>query len=95
MTRLEWSEEALGDLYRLHDFLNAAAPDSAHRAVQGLVDAAETLLLNPRLWERLDAYHPREVRTVIVLEGRYEIRYEVTEVALAILRIWSTREDRE
>jgi plasmid stabilization system protein ParE len=92
--RLDWSDEALDDLARLHDFLAPAAPDAAARAVQGLVDAAEGLLQNPKLWERLDLYWPREVRAVILLNGRYELRYEVTEAAVTVLRIWSTREDR-
>lgn len=92
--RLDWSDEALSDLSRLHDFLVPVAPDAAQRTVQVLVDAAEGLLHNPRLWERLEAYSPREVRTVILLDGRYEMRYHVTEHAVTIVRVWSTREDR-
>lgn len=92
--RLDWSGVALGDLGRGHDFLAPVAPDAAVRTVQGLVSAAEGLLQNPRLWERLDANAPREVRAVMLLGGRYEMRYEVTPGTVTIVRIWSTREDR-
>jgi hypothetical protein len=36
--------------------------------------------------ERLDRYDPREVRRIFA--GDYEIRYEVTQESIAILRIW-------
>ncbi len=94
MIQLAWSDEALSDLARLYDFLATDAIDAAARTVQGLVSSAESLLQNPRLWERLDAYTPREVRTVILLGGRYEMRYEITSSAITIIRIWSTRENR-
>lgn len=45
--RLDWSDEALGDLVRLYDFLASAAPDAAVRTVQSLVAAAEGLVQNP------------------------------------------------
>lgn len=95
MRKLDWADDALGDLYRLHDFLSSGAPGAAQRVAQGLVDAAESLLRNPRLWERLDAYNPREVRAVMLLDGRDEMRYEVTEHAVTVVRIWSSREDRK
>jgi hypothetical protein len=41
---------------------------------------------------RLEEFAPRDVRRVIV--GDYELRYEVTEAAIYILRLWHTREDR-
>ncbi len=92
--RLDWSDEALGDLSRLHDFLAPVAPEAAQRTVQGLVAAAEGLVRNPRLWERLQAYDPREVRSLMLLDGRCEMRFEVSVDAVTIVRIWSTREDR-
>lgn len=46
----------------------------------------------PRLGERLDAYHPREVRRIIV--GNYEMRYELARETISILRIWHSRENR-
>jgi ParE toxin of type II toxin-antitoxin system, parDE len=37
-------------------------------------------------------YSSRDVRRFIV--GQYEIRYEVTDNAIIIVRLWHTREDR-
>jgi len=46
----------------------------------------------PRLGERLDEFSPNEVRRVIV--GHYEMRYEVDNGTVFVLRIWHTREHR-
>jgi plasmid stabilization system protein ParE len=35
---------------------------------------------------------PREVRRIIV--GNYEMRYELVESTVFILRVWHTREER-
>ena len=37
-------------------------------------------------------FDPRDVRKVLV--GDYEIRYEVTDIDVFVLRIFHTREDR-
>jgi plasmid stabilization system protein ParE len=46
----------------------------------------------PDRCERLDEFEPREVRRILV--GRYEIRYELLESTVQVLRLWHTREDR-
>jgi plasmid stabilization system protein ParE len=46
----------------------------------------------PRLGERSPGFADREVRRVLV--RGYEIRYEVSGVNLAVLRIFHAREDR-
>ncbi|QEE21021.1 type II toxin-antitoxin system RelE/ParE family toxin [Youhaiella tibetensis] len=90
--RLRWTSAAQGDLARLHEFLKTDSPGAAARVVQMLVAAPEQLLKAPRLGQRLEEFSPREVRRIIV--GRYEMRYEVADQAVFILRIWHTREDR-
>ena len=54
--------------------------------------APDTLLEQPHLGLALPEFAPRNVRRLIV--GDYELRYEVAEKALWILRLWHTREDR-
>ncbi|MET0241235.1 MAG: type II toxin-antitoxin system RelE/ParE family toxin [Sphingobium sp.] len=90
--RIDWTQSAASDLRRLHSFLEVAAPEAAVRVIRQLVSAPERLLAYPRLGERLDAYEPREVRRLIV--GRYEMRYEVIDGAVVILRVWHSREDK-
>jgi plasmid stabilization system protein ParE len=89
---LTWTNKAVGDLARLHDFLAPVNRRAAARVLQSLVSAASRLLDHPRLGEVLEQYEPREVRRLLV--GRYEMRYEIQSSNVFILRVWHTREDR-
>ena len=90
--QLKWTSKALADLARLYEFLAPVNRPAAARTVQSLTAAPSSLLVNPRIGERLDEFEPREVRRVLV--GRYEMRYEVQASNIYILRIWHTREER-
>ncbi|MFH1019541.1 MAG: type II toxin-antitoxin system RelE/ParE family toxin [Pseudomonadota bacterium] len=89
---LQWTSKALSDLARLHAFLAQVNRGAAARTVQALVAAPIGLPANPRLGERLEEFEPREVRRL--LAGHYEMRYEIREAAIYVLRLWHTREDR-
>ncbi|UCI17814.1 type II toxin-antitoxin system RelE/ParE family toxin [Mesorhizobium sp. B2-1-8] len=89
---LKWTSKALSDLVRLHDFLAAVNNQAAARAVQSLVAAPARLIENPRIGEKLEEFEPREVRRILV--GNYEIRYEIANATILLLRLWHTREDR-
>ncbi|HZT21080.1 MAG TPA: type II toxin-antitoxin system RelE/ParE family toxin [Dongiaceae bacterium] len=90
--RLRWTAKGLSDLVRLHEFLSPVNPSAAAKAVQSLTRAAGRLVEFPRIGERLEQYAPREVRRLLV--GRYEIRYEIKEELIHVLRVWHTREHR-
>ncbi len=60
--------------------------------VQSLTTAPTTLLVNPRIGEKLEEFEPREVRRIFV--GRYEVRYEIQDTIIYMLRLWHTCEDR-
>ena len=77
---------------RLYDFLYPLNPRAAARIVQQLVAAAEQLLTYPQIGERLTEFVPRDVRRLIV--GDYELRYELMDTTISILRLWHCREDR-
>jgi plasmid stabilization system protein ParE len=89
---LRWTREALSDLERLHAFLESVDPHAAANAVRSLVAAPERMSANPRIGERLERFAPREVRRIFV--GRYELRYEIRDGTIFVLRIWHTREER-
>lgn len=89
---VQWTERALSDLSRLYDFLAIRNRKAAARTVQALVDAPARLTRNPRIGERLAQFEPREVRRVLV--GDYEVRYEIRESRVFVLRLWHSREDR-
>jgi len=54
--------------------------------------APDRLLDYPRIGEKLEGFDPCEVRRFIV--GDYEIRYEIADANLFILRLWHCRENR-
>lgn len=89
---LAWTSKALSDLARLHEFLALANQNAAARIVRALVAAPVNLLINPPIGESLEEFEPREVRRIVVMQ--YELRYEIQEQTIYVLRIWHTREDR-
>jgi len=60
--------------------------------VRHLVAGAKRIPAHPRLGVQMPEFAPREVRKLLV--GDYEIRYELTDTDVFILRIFHTREDR-
>jgi plasmid stabilization system protein ParE len=88
---LRWTQSAYGDLRRLYEFLEPVNPGAAARAVRVIVNRIERIPAQPRLGERLPRFGPREVRRV--LAAKYEIRYELTDSDVVVLRIFHARED--
>jgi len=89
---LKWTSKALSDLARLYEFLAPLNREAAARTVQSLSAAPNSLLANPRIGERLEEFEPREVRRILV--GHYEMRYEIQESTIYLLRLWHSREER-
>lgn len=89
---LKWTSKALSDLVRLYEFLSPVDKQAAARTVQALTKAQAILLINPRIGEQLFEFEQREVRRILV--GHYEMRYEIQQSTLYLLRLWHTREDR-
>ena len=89
---LKWTSKALSDLVRLYEFLAPVNQPAAARTVQSLTATPDTLLLNPRIGERLEEFESRDVRRILI--GHYEMRYEIQGSTIYVLRLWHTREDR-
>lgn len=90
--QIRWTSKALGDLGRLYAFLAPVNPRAAAAVFEDLSAAPDTLGRQPHLGTALPEFVPRDVRRLIV--GDYEMRYEVIEQNIWILRLWHTREDR-
>jgi hypothetical protein len=80
----------------LADKVEAMAPGSSVRGAAGC-GARRTAALPgsgpaARLGEKLELYTPREVRRIIV--GDYEVRDEIADATIFILRLWHSREHR-
>ncbi|EGE56946.1 putative plasmid stabilization protein [Rhizobium etli CNPAF512] len=89
---IKWTSKAVSDIARLYDFLSPIERRAAARTVQALAAAPARLIEQPRLGERLEEFDPQEVRRILV--GRYEMRYEIQQSTIYVLRLWHTREDR-
>jgi len=90
--RVVWTGKASSDLVRLHDFLAPANPRAARDVAKRLADAPKPLASTPRLGERLTQFDPREVRRLLV--GDYELRYEISDGRVYVLRLWHALEHR-
>lgn len=82
---LRWTQSAHRDLRRLYDFLEPVDRAAAVHAVRLIVNRIERIPAQPRLGERLPRFVPREIRRV--LAAKYEIRYELTDSDVVVLRI--------
>jgi len=89
---LKWTSKAHSDLVRLYEFVGPVNPAAAARIVRHLVASAKRIPAHPRLGMQMPEFTPREVRKVLVAD--YEIRYELTDTEVFILRIFHAREDR-
>lgn len=92
MKELHWSSKAQSDLVRLYEFLFVVNPKVAKTTLKLLSKKAEFLCEQPRIGEQLFQYAPKEVRKFII--GNYEMRYEITDDCIYILRIWHCKENR-
>ena len=91
--KIEWTSKALSDLMRLYEFLSPVNKRAAARVLQSLVQAPKRLLeQQPRIGEQLEEFKPRDVRRIFV--DLYEIRYEIQNDNIYVLRLWHTRENR-
>ena len=87
---LQWTQHALSDLARLYDFLASANPEAATAVVQALVRAPTRILDHPSIGEKLPEFEPRNIRRLLV--GHFEMRYEMGDGVVYILRVWHARE---
>lgn len=92
MMEVKWASKAVSDLERLYDFLAPVNRKAAAKVVQSLVSAPPRLIEHPRIGEKLDEFAPREVRRLLV--SQYEMRYEIRDQTIFILRFWHSRENR-
>jgi len=89
---VRWTSSANRDLVRLHAFLHPVDPRAAAVSVKRILAGVKHIARHPRIGVRMTEFGAREVRRLFVRD--YEIRYEVTDDALVILRVWHALEDR-
>lgn len=89
---LRWTDSARADLVRVHEFLLSVNARAAALAVRQIIAGAARIPARPRIGQRLRQFADREVRRLLI--GDYELRYEVTQRDVFLLRTFHTREDR-
>ncbi|PAV10896.1 plasmid stabilization protein [Arsenophonus sp. ENCA] len=89
---IKWTHKAVSDLAYLYEFLAPINKKAATNVVQELTKSPLMLLNNPRIGEQLFQFEPQEVRRIFVKD--YEIRYEIKNSIICILRLWHSRQDR-
>ena len=89
---LVWTDASLSDLDRIYRHLEPVNPQAAARTTRLLAAAPKRLLEFPRIGTRLREFEPREIHRIIVDD--YEIRYEIMQDTIFVLRVWHAREDR-
>lgn len=93
--KIDWTNQALLDMERVHDFLANVNAKAAAKTLRSLLNASEMIAEHPFIGEAMSEFVPRNVRKWVV--GHYEIRYEYikgTSAMIKMLRIWHVREMR-
>ena len=94
MVIVRWLPDALVDLKRLHAFIEPHSPAAASRAIDALIESAETLGEFPekgRPWDLEIDF--RELSVKFGARG-YVIRYRYVVNQVFIVRVWHALEDR-
>ena len=94
MATVKWLPEALDDLKRLHAFIEPHSPAAARRAVDTLIEAADSLAEFPekgRPWDLEIDFRELSVRFGAC---GYVIRYRYVDDVVVIVRAWHALEHR-
>jgi len=89
---IKWTTSAERDLHRVYEFLAVTNSTAAIQTIKRLIEGVEKIQGFPELGMKLTGFQDRDVRRVII--GNYEIRYELTNKTIYILRLWHFRENR-
>ena len=90
--RLEYTEDAVGDLVRLRRFIQENDPQAANRIAARLVEGIALLRDQPQLGHPVNlAPDPESIRDLVLRD--YIVRYAITSNCIFILRVWHHRED--
>lgn len=90
--RLLWSFVAERDVDRLWRFLADRNTDLADRVEERIRTRAESLIAHPHQGRPIPGRGERELT---VPDVQYVIVYTIADDAVRILRVWSTRQNRE
>ncbi len=88
--RIEFEQQALDDLQRLHEFLLAVAPEYADQSLDRIHQSFKTLEIIPHSCRKADIQSDRNLRELVIDQGRsgylalFEIRPNNCVLILAV-----------
>ena len=93
MPPLKWSQQALRDIARLHNFLAPKSPDAAKRAIQAIRQSLSALTSHPEMGRPVEEL-PTEFREWVIEfgSGAYVAIYHYDGKEVVILAIRHGRE---
>ncbi len=92
--QIGFSPEAVNDLQRLVEFLEAKNPYAARRVAIDLLESLDRLKQFPLMGLPVDqAPDPEKIRDLYV--GSYTLRYLAEKDKIYVLRIWHNRENEK
>jgi plasmid stabilization system protein ParE len=93
MPRLKWSQSALRDVARLHDFLAPKSRDAAKRAVKAIRQGVKALGKHPQIGRPVEDLPPEFREWVIEFgSGAYVAIYRYDRKEVVILAVRHGRE---
>lgn len=93
MPRLKWSQAALEDVARLHDFLSPKSPAAAQRAVKAIRQGIKALGRHPEIGRPVEELPPEFREWVIEFgSGAYVALYHFDGKEVVILAVRHGRE---
>lgn len=93
MPRLKWSQPALQDIARLHDFLFDKNPDAAQRAIRAIRQGVKALGKHPHMGRPVEDLLPEFREWVIEFgQGAYVAIYHFDGKEVVILEVRRGRE---
>jgi plasmid stabilization system protein ParE len=93
MPRLIWSQNALRDLERLHDFLSSKSRDAARRAVKAIRQGVKLLSATPQIGRPIEDLPPEFREWIIEFgQGAYIALYRFNGNEVVILAVRHGRE---
>ena len=92
MRKIEWSNRANADLYRLYGFLKPKSILAAVNAIEALESYISILQTLPRMGARQHRFNPREIRRLVADD--YCVYYEIINEDIYIACIYHGKEDQ-
>lgn len=90
--KIQWTSKARSDLAGVIEFLGKESRNIGQQKAKKILASVRHLQNMPRIGEQFAEFAPHEIRRILI--EQYEVRYQIKENTVIILRIRHTREHR-